>query len=123
MVAAAGADELKHVGVAVFEAAVHDAVRLAPQERRPAVAGLTGKRRYQGAVGRDAQPRVTAIVRARCGDGGRADSRPGARVARTAHSTHRQAVVPAAAGVCCNEVHYHEMIHAGAAQRMSSRVG
>jgi len=51
MVAAAGADELKHVGVTVFEAAVHDPGRLASHERRPAVAGLTGKRRCNGAVG------------------------------------------------------------------------
>lgn len=51
MVAAAGADELKHVGVTAFEAAVHDPGRLAPHERRPAVAGLTGKRRCNGFVG------------------------------------------------------------------------
>lgn len=63
MVAAAGADELIHVGVAAVEAAVHDADRLAPQERRPAVAGLTGKRGCHDAVRSNAEPRVTVIVR------------------------------------------------------------
>jgi hypothetical protein len=94
MIAAGGADELKHAGVAAFETAVHDADRLAPHERRPAVAGLTGKRERVVAVGAGAQPRVTAIMRARYGDGGRAGSRSGTghavRVARTAQSTHRQ---------------------------------
>jgi hypothetical protein len=103
MVAAAGADELKHVGVTVFEAAVHDLGRLASHERRPAVAGLTGKRRCNGAVGGDAQPRVNAIMRAQWGDVGRTGSRSGTghgvRGARTAHSTHRQAVVRAATWV------------------------
>jgi hypothetical protein len=92
VIAGAGADELKHVGVAAFEAAVDDVDRLAPQDRRAAVAGLTGER--VDAVGPDAQPRVTVIVRARCGDDGRSGSRPGhgyeVKVARPAHSTHRQ---------------------------------
>jgi hypothetical protein len=69
MVAATGTDELKHAGGAAVEAAVHDADRLAPHERRPAMAGLTGKRECHGAVRFGAQPRVTAIVRARAGDG------------------------------------------------------
>ncbi len=101
MVAAAGADELEQAGVAAFEAAVRDAGRLAPQERRPAMAGLTG-RRERHAAGPYAQPRVTAATRVRSGDGGRAGSRSGmyhdVRSARTAHSTHHQAVVPTAAG-------------------------
>ena len=75
MIAAGGADELKHAGVAAFETAVHDADRLAPHERRPAVAGLTGKRERVVAVGAGAQPRVTAIMRARYGDGGRTGHR------------------------------------------------
>jgi hypothetical protein len=102
MVAAAGADELEQAGPAAVEAAVGDAGRLAPNERRPTVAGLTCRRECHGA-GRDAQPRVTLMVRARRGNGGRADSRSGiccdVRGARSAHTTHRQAVVPAAAGV------------------------
>jgi hypothetical protein len=102
MVATAGADELEQAGVAAFEAAVRDADRLAPQERRPAVAGLAGRRECHGA-GPRAQPRVMAVKRVRCGDGGRAGSRSGrcqdVRGARAAHSTHRHAVVPAAAGV------------------------
>jgi hypothetical protein len=103
MVAAAGADELEEPGVAAVEATIGDADRLAPHERRPTVAGLTGRRECHGAAGRDAQPRVRLTVRARCRDGGRVDSRSGTchgvRGARTAHTTHRQAVVPAAAGV------------------------
>jgi hypothetical protein len=102
MVAAAGADELEQAGVAAFEATVGDADRLAPHERRPTVTGLTGRRECHGA-GRDAQPRVMLMVRARRGDGGRADSRSGTcvdvRGTTTAHTTHRQAVVPAAAGI------------------------
>jgi hypothetical protein len=101
MVAAAGADELEQAGVAAFGAAVRDAGRLAPQERRPAVAGLAG-RRERRAAGPHAQPRVTAATRVRCWDSGRAGSRSGichdVRGAMTAHSTHHQAVVLAAAG-------------------------
>jgi hypothetical protein len=103
MVAAAGADELEQAGVAAFQASVGDADWLAPHERRPAVAGLTGRRKCYGSAECDVQPRVMLMVRARCGDGGRADSRSGTyhdvRGARTAHTTHRQAVVPAAARV------------------------
>jgi hypothetical protein len=103
MVAAAGADEFEQAGVAAFEASVGDADRLAPHERCPTVAGLTGRRECYGAAGCDAQPRVMEMVRARCGDGSRADSRSGTcqdvRGTKTAHTTHRQAVVPAAAGV------------------------
>ena len=101
MVAAAGADELEHAGVAAFEAAVHDADRLAPDDRRPAVAGLTGQRECQVAVRLYAQPRVTAMVRARPGGGARTDSRPGtghdvrdlgtAHVLTASHLAHRQA--------------------------------
>jgi hypothetical protein len=100
MVAAAGADELKHAGVAAFGAAVKDADRLVPDERRPAVADLTGKRECHVAIGLYAQPRVTAIVRARYGDGAWTDSRTGTshgvRCLGTAHLltasrlTHRQ---------------------------------
>jgi len=49
MVAAAGADEFEQGGVAGFEAAVRDAGRLPPQECRPAVAGLTGRRESHAA--------------------------------------------------------------------------
>jgi hypothetical protein len=101
MVAAAGADELEQAGVAAFDTAVHDAGRLAPQERRPAVAGLTGGRERHAAEPH-AQPRVTAVTGVRCGDDGRAGSPSGmyhdAGGARTAHSTHHKAVVPTAAG-------------------------
>jgi|HubBroStandDraft_6_1064221.scaffolds.fasta_scaffold22940_2 hypothetical protein len=67
----------------------------------PPVAGLAG-RRERRAAGPHAQPRVTAATRVRCWDGGRAGSRSGSchdvRGAMTAHSTHHQAVVLAAAG-------------------------
>jgi hypothetical protein len=74
IVAAAGADEFEHAGVAAFEAAIHDADRLAPDERRPAVAGLTGKRECQVSVRLYAQPWVTAMVRLRPGDSAWTDS-------------------------------------------------
>src|SRR5580658_758807 len=76
MVAAAGADELEQRGIAAFETALHDASRLAPQERRPAVAGLACRRECHGAAGPYLQPRVMLMVRVRCGDGGRPRSRP-----------------------------------------------
>ena len=60
MVAATGADELTHAGIAAAEAAVHDADWLAPDECRPAVTGLTGNRRCHDAVRLYAQPRVAA---------------------------------------------------------------
>jgi hypothetical protein len=86
MIAAGGADELIHVVVAAFETAVHYAGRLAPQERRAAVAGLTG--------GPGAQPWVTAIIVASRGASGRAAGWSGAghdvKVAKAAHSPHRQ---------------------------------
>jgi hypothetical protein len=44
MIAAAGADQLEHVGVAALDTAVHDADRLVPQDRLAAVAGLTSGR-------------------------------------------------------------------------------
>jgi hypothetical protein len=45
VIAAAGADQLIHVGVAALDTAVHDADRLAAQMDHPAaVAGLTGRR-------------------------------------------------------------------------------
>ena len=44
MIAAAGADQLIHAGIAALATAVHDADRLAPQERLAAVTGLTGRR-------------------------------------------------------------------------------
>jgi len=103
VIAAAGADELEHAGVAAFDAAVHDADRLAPHECCPAVAGLTGKRECHTDYGPHAQPRVTAIVQTRREDGGRTDTRfgigHGVRVTRTAHSTHRRASNSCAAGV------------------------
>jgi hypothetical protein len=61
------------------------------------------ERERAGSVGSGTRPRVTAVMRARCGDGGRIGSRSGAgrgvEVARPAHLSHRRgAVVPAAAG-------------------------
>jgi hypothetical protein len=107
IIATARADELKQAGVAAFDAAVHDADRLAPHECRAAVAGLPDKREGHTDLRAHAQPRVTAIVQTRRGDGGRTDIGPGTghsvSVTRTAHSTHRHAVIPSlpesAAGV------------------------
>src|SRR6266704_2240371 len=44
MIAAPAADQLERAGAAAFHPAVHDAGRLAPQVRGPAVAGLASKR-------------------------------------------------------------------------------
>jgi hypothetical protein len=91
MIAAAGADEFIHAGVAAFETAVHDADRLVPKERRAAVAGLTGERGCHDILQLSAQPRVTAIMRAWYRDFDRTGSQPcTVSVARTAHSTHHQ---------------------------------
>ena len=100
-ITATGADELIHVVVAALDTPVHDAGRLVPQERRGAVAGLPGERGHGDAAEPGMHPRVTAMG-ARCRDGRRMGDRSGTghgvRDARTAHSTHRRAVVPAAAG-------------------------
>jgi len=62
-IAAAGADELIHVVVAAIDTAIHDAGRLAPQDRRGAMAALPGKRRHGDAVEPGTHPWVTAIMR------------------------------------------------------------
>ena len=57
--------------------------------RRPAAAGLPGRRERIGAIGRGAQPTITAVARTRRGDGSRTGSRSGtghgARAVRTSH--------------------------------------
>ena len=99
MIAAVGADQLVHVGVAAHDAAAHDADRLAPQDRLAAVTGLTGGRGCRDLFSRDAQPPVTAIAGMRCGDSARTDSRPATRRrvrgTRTAQLTHHHEVGPA----------------------------
>jgi hypothetical protein len=103
MIAAAGADQLVHVGVAALDTAGHDADRLAPQDRLAAVTGLTGGRGSRDLLSRDAQPPVTAIVGMRCGDSARTDRRPATRRrvrgTRTAQLTHHHEVGPATTGV------------------------
>jgi hypothetical protein len=76
MVAATGTDQLIRAGIVAVDAAVHEAGRLAPDECRPAVTGLTGKRRCHDAVWLYAQPRVTATERVQCGDGTQTSTRP-----------------------------------------------
>ena len=71
MIPAVRADDLIPVGVAAFETAIHDADRLTAQDRLAAVAGPTGEGRCHDGLELNAQPRVTAITRARCGDDGR----------------------------------------------------
>ena len=53
MIAAAGAYQLIHAGIAALDAAVHDAGWLVPQGRLTAVAGLTGGRRCHDPLNRD----------------------------------------------------------------------
>ena len=113
-IAAARADELIHVVVAALDPAVHDAGRLVPQERRGAVAGLPGERGPGDAVEPGKHPRVTAIMGVWCGDGRRTGNRSGTghdvRGAKTAHSTHHQAVVPPATGVWSSDIAYHQTL-------------
>ena len=91
MISAVRADDLIPVGVAAFETAIHDADRLTAQDRLAAVAGPPGERGCHDGLELKAQPRVTAITRARCGDRGRTGiSHEVIRVASTAHPTHRQ---------------------------------
>ena len=95
MISAVRADDLIPVGVAAFETAIHDADRLAAQDSLAAVAGPTGERGRHDSLELNAQPRVTAITRAQCGDGGRTGiSHDVIRIASTAHSAHRQERVP-----------------------------
>jgi hypothetical protein len=58
MVTAVAADEFKRVGVAAFHTALHQAGRLAPQDRHPAVAGLTGRRHCRRILAVNAAPRA-----------------------------------------------------------------
>ena len=62
IIPAARADELEHLGIAAFGAAVDDANRLAPDECRAAMAGLPGQRECQTDRRPHAQPRVTVIM-------------------------------------------------------------
>ena len=95
MISAVRADDLIPVGVAAFETAIRNAGRLTAQDRLAAVAGPTGERGCRDGLELNAQPRVTAITRGRCGDGGRTSiSHDVIRVASTAHSTHRQEALP-----------------------------
>jgi hypothetical protein len=50
--------------VAALDTAIHDAGRLATQDRRGTVAGLPGKQGHGDAVESGTHPRVTAIMRA-----------------------------------------------------------
>jgi hypothetical protein len=124
-IAAAGADQLIHAGVAALDTAVHDADRLAPQDRLAAVTGLTGGRRWHDPLSRDAQPPVTAIAGTWSGDSGRADSRSAARRsvrgARIAHLTHRQDVGPATTGVWSSDAVITKRYTQAAQKDMSSR--
>lgn len=104
MIAAAGADDLEYLGVAAFETAVHDADRLAPHVRRHAVAGLSGSWEHVGVIGTGTQPRITAGIRTRRGDGGRIGAVHGAGTARTARGAPPRMVVLAAAGARSSDV-------------------
>ena len=73
MIAALAADEFERVGVAAFHPAVHDASPLAPEARRPAMAGLASKRERHAGLGVKAQPRVTGHDALRPVQGGHAN--------------------------------------------------
>ena len=99
IIAAARTDDFENIGVAAFGAAVHDVNRLAPHEGRPAMTALPGKRERHLDRRPHTQPRVAALIQTRRRPGVQTDSGPGAdhkvRVTKTAHSTHRQAAIPA----------------------------
>jgi hypothetical protein len=90
IIAAAGTDELIHIGLAALQTAIDGADWLAPQERRTAVAGLTGERRCHDVRRPETPPPVMAIMAARYGHSGRTGGwfGPGheVRVGRTVHS-------------------------------------
>ena len=106
IIPAARADELEHVGVAAFGAAVDDANRLAPDECRAAMAGLPGQRECHTDRRPHAQPRVTVIVQTWRWDRGQARTRTSSghtvRIPGTAHSTPTL-VIPAlpTSGAAC----------------------
>jgi hypothetical protein len=85
MVSAVRADDLIPVGIAAFETAIYDADRLTAQDRLAAVAGLTRERGCHDGLELNAQPRVTAITRAWCGDGRTGISHDFIRISSTAH--------------------------------------
>jgi hypothetical protein len=84
--------------VAAVETSVYDSGRPTPQKRRPAAAGPTDARGSHDVRRPEAQPRVGRS----CGHGqeteaargSRRDTYPSAKVAGTAHLTHRQAGSP-----------------------------
>lgn len=95
IIAAAGTDELIHIGLAALQTAVDGADWLAPQEGRAAVAGLAGERRCHDVRRPETPPPVMAIMAARYGHSGQTGGwfGPGheVRVGRTVHSlTPRQ---------------------------------
>jgi hypothetical protein len=120
IIAAAGADEFEHVGVAAFDAAVYDADRLAPHEGRPAMAGLPGKRECHFDRRPHAQPRISAVVQTQRRDGGRANSGsgtgPGVRIVKAGHPTHRPVSNSSATGGW-SSVALRETIRADTARR------
>jgi hypothetical protein len=97
VIAAAGADELKHAGVAAFHPAIGDTDRAAAHEGRPAMPGLTGQGERQEDLSTGTQPRITPMTRAaRCRVSARDRNQPGTghdlRDRRAAHFTHRQSL-------------------------------
>ncbi len=85
VVAALTADQPGRPGMPACYLAAHDHGRLAAQNRRAAVAGLTKPRKHAGTLGAQPQPRVTGIKRfLRCGGG-----RQTASALRAVSAAHR----------------------------------
>lgn len=122
MVAAAGADHLEYLVVAVLDTAVHDADRLFPQDSLVAVAELTGRRECYDLIRRPDQPQVTTIARLRYRDSGRSATCRRVKEAGTAHLTHHQEVGPVTTGSGAATVLSHDGKHGSgpAAVRTSS---
>jgi hypothetical protein len=77
------------------------------------VTGLPGERGHGDAAEPGTHPWVTAIMRAWSGSsrtGNRSRTGHEVRDASTAHSAHRQAVVPPATGVWSSDIAYHQTL-------------
>jgi hypothetical protein len=99
---------------------VHDADRLAAQDRLAAVTGLTSGRGCHDPLRHDAQPPVMVIARMRCGDSARTDSRSGTRRrvrgARIAQLAHHREVGRATTGVGssrCSVLAFYRLVITG----------
>jgi hypothetical protein len=94
VVAAAGADELKHAGVAAFHPAIGDTDRAAAHEGRPAMPGLAGQGERQEDLSTGTQPRITLMTRAARRGPKAAGDRTRSQGSEGCSLNHRQSLAP-----------------------------